>query len=92
MTVSRLQKMLSNSIIIAVKDIIINPTVTRRYDKLKFKLIRRLTASHEKKVRQLLTHEELETERCHSSYVIIRTWQDPVSNRVPRHIQTVLAS
>lgn len=42
-----------------VKDIIISPPQTDRYHKLKFELIRRLTASNEKKVQQLLMHEEL---------------------------------
>lgn len=86
----------------AVKDIIINPPLTNRYEKIKTELIRRLSASHEKKVKQLLTHEEL-GDRKPSQFLrhlqdlagpsvpenFIRTiW----SNRLPNNIQTVLAS
>lgn len=86
----------------AVKDIIINPPVRNRYEKLKSELIRRLSASHERKVKQLLTHEEL-GDRKPSQFLrhlqdlagpsvpedFIRTiW----SNRLPHNIQTVLAS
>jgi hypothetical protein len=42
-----------------VKDIIINPPATDKYGKLKGELIKRLTASNEKKIKQLLMHEEL---------------------------------
>lgn len=86
----------------AVKDIIINPPARNRYEKIKTELIRRLSASHEKKVKQLLTHEEL-GDRKPSQFLrhlqdlagpsvpedFIRTiW----SNRLPNNIQTVLAS
>ncbi|XP_059045769.1 uncharacterized protein LOC131841466 [Achroia grisella] len=42
-----------------VKDIIISPPTTQKYDKLKAELIKRLTASNENKLKQLLMHEEL---------------------------------
>lgn len=42
-----------------VKDIIISPPATDKYGKLKSELIKRLTASQEKKIKQLLIHEEL---------------------------------
>ncbi|XP_059060189.1 uncharacterized protein LOC131853339 [Achroia grisella] len=42
-----------------VKDIIISPPATQKYDKLKAELIKRLTASNENKLKQLLMHEEL---------------------------------
>uniref|UniRef100_A0A2A4J8M7 DUF7041 domain-containing protein n=1 Tax=Heliothis virescens TaxID=7102 RepID=A0A2A4J8M7_HELVI len=42
-----------------IKDIIINPPATNKYEKLKTELIKRLTASNEKKITQLLMHEEL---------------------------------
>ncbi|XP_028165559.1 uncharacterized protein LOC114361304 [Ostrinia furnacalis] len=42
-----------------VKDIIINPPATDKYGKLKAELIKRLTASNEKKLKQLMMHEEL---------------------------------
>lgn len=42
-----------------VRDILFNPPVTRRYQLLKTELIRRLGTSQEKKLRQLLEHEEI---------------------------------
>lgn len=42
-----------------VEDIIVSPPETDKYEKLKLELIKRLSASREKKVKQLLTHEEL---------------------------------
>ncbi|XP_046976336.1 uncharacterized protein LOC124542427 [Vanessa cardui] len=86
----------------SVKDIIINPPSANRYEKIKNEPIRRLSASHELKIKQLLTHEEL-GDRKPSQFLrhlqdltgpsvpadFIRTiW----SNRLPNNIQTVLAS
>ncbi|XP_022835663.1 uncharacterized protein LOC111363100 [Spodoptera litura] len=42
-----------------VEDIIAYPPTTGKYDKLKSELIKRLSASREKRVKQLLMHEEL---------------------------------
>lgn len=42
-----------------VEDIISDTTSTNRYERLKAELIKRLSASRERKVKQLLTHEEL---------------------------------
>lgn len=42
-----------------VIDNIINPPATDRYQKLKTELIKRLSASNERKLKQLLMHEEL---------------------------------
>lgn len=42
-----------------VKDIIVSPPKTDRYERLKTELIKRLSASREKEVKQLLMHEEL---------------------------------
>lgn len=42
-----------------VEDIIANPPPTEKYERLKSELIKRLSASREKKIRQLLMHEEL---------------------------------
>lgn len=42
-----------------VKDVIVSPPATGKYDKLKSELIKRLSASREKEVKQLLMHEEL---------------------------------
>lgn len=85
-----------------VKDIIINPPAQNRYQKIKTELIRRLTASHEKKVRQLLTHEVL-GDRKPSQF--LRHLQDLAGpsvpadfvktiwcQRLPSNVQTVLAS
>lgn len=86
----------------SVKDIIINPPLKNRYEKIKTELVKRLSASHEKKVKQLLTHEEL-GDRKPSQF--LRHLQDLAgpsvpddfirsiwSNRLPPNIQTVLAS
>lgn len=86
----------------AVKDIIVNPPAQNRYGKIKTELIKRLSASHEKKVKQLLTHEEL-GDRKPSQF--LRHLQDLAGpsvpedfvrsiwcNRLPNNIQTVLAS
>jgi hypothetical protein len=42
-----------------VEDIIVNPPTSNKYEKLKYELIKRLSASRENKVKQLLIHEEL---------------------------------
>lgn len=85
-----------------VKDIIISPPPTEKYEKLKSELIKRLSASKEKKVHQLLMHEDL-GDRKPSQFLrhlrglagsgvpedFIRTiW----SSRLPNHVQTLLAS
>lgn len=84
-----------------VKDIIINPPATHKYEKLKAELIKRLTASNENKLKQLLMHEEL-GDRKPSQFLrhlkglagvdvpddFIKTiW----ISRLPHGIQTVLA-
>ncbi|XP_041980969.1 uncharacterized protein LOC121734424 [Aricia agestis] len=86
----------------SVKDVIVAPPSTDRYEKIKQELIKRLSASHEKKVKQLLIHEEL-GDRKPSQF--LRHLQDlgghSVSdnllksiwtNRLPHNIQTVLVS
>lgn len=42
-----------------VRDLIVSPPATGRYEKLKAELIKRLSASQERKIKQLLMHEEL---------------------------------
>lgn len=84
-----------------IKDIIISPPATNKYEKLKTELIRRLSASKEKKLKQLLMHEEL-GDRKPSQFLrhltglagknvpddFLRTiW----ISRLPHGIQTVLA-
>lgn len=85
-----------------VKDIITNPPRTDKYLKLKTELIRRLSASQEKRIQQLLNHEEL-GDRKPSQFLrhlqnlagasaasdFIKTlW----SSRLPINVQTVIAS
>lgn len=86
----------------AVKDIIINPPNENRYNKIKSELIKRLSASQEKKVKQLLTQEELGSRKpsqflrhlqdlagpCVPEDFIRTIW----CNRLPQEIQTILAS
>ena len=93
---------LDMSIAKTVKEIIINPPAENKYNKIKTELILRLTASQEKKIRQLLMHEEL-GDRKPSQFLrhlqdlagpsvpedfITTIWCD----RLPEKIQTVLAS
>lgn len=86
----------------AVKDIILHPPAVNRYEKLKHELLRRLSASHDAKVRQLLTQEKL-GDRKPSQF--LRHLQDLAgssaaedivkqiwSSQLPINIQTVLAS
>ncbi|KAJ8718381.1 hypothetical protein PYW08_002618 [Mythimna loreyi] len=85
-----------------VEDIIMNPPATDKYDRLKTELIKRLSKSKEKKVHQLLTHEEL-GDRKPSQFLrhlqhlagpevpdeFLRTiW----SSRLPSNIQSIIAS
>ncbi|XP_063837159.1 uncharacterized protein LOC135086303 [Ostrinia nubilalis] len=70
---------------IEVKDIITNPPPTEKYEKLKSELIKRLSASQEKRIKQLLMHEEL-GDRKPSQFLRHRVC------RLPQNIQTVIAS
>ncbi|CAH2090992.1 unnamed protein product [Euphydryas editha] len=86
----------------SVKDIIMNPPVTNRYDKIKNEILRRLSASRELKVKQLLSQEKL-GDRKPSQFLrhlqdlagtsatedlITQIW----SNQLPINLQTVLIS
>ncbi|XP_053606956.1 uncharacterized protein LOC128673251 [Plodia interpunctella] len=85
-----------------VKDIIVAPPSKGKYEKLKSELIRRLSASKEKQVKQLLMHEELGDRRPsqflrHLQHLagpnvpedFLRTiW----TSRLPANLQTVIAS
>lgn len=85
-----------------VKDIITNPPATDKYLKLKGELIKRLSASQEKKVKQLLTHEELGDRKPSQFLRHLKTLAGPAvpddflrtlwSGRLPSNIQTVIAS
>lgn len=84
-----------------VKDIIVSPPAKGKYEKLKSELIKRLSASREKEVKQLLMHEELGDRRPsqflrHLQHLagpdipddFLRTiW----TSRLPSSIQTVIA-
>lgn len=85
-----------------VKDIITNPPASDKYEKLKTELIKRLSASNEKKVQQLLMHEEL-GDRKPSQFLrhlqSLAAQQIPDDflrtiwiSRLPLNIQTVLAA
>lgn len=84
-----------------VKDIIVSPPATDKYIKLKTELIKRLTTSKERKIKQLLMHEEL-GDRKPSQFLrhlqglagksvsedLMRTiW----SSRLPANLQTIIA-
>lgn len=85
----------------AVKDVIINPPATNKYDKLKSELIKRLSDSKEKRIKQLMMHEEL-GDRKPSQFlrhlqglagtsVTDEFMKTMWINRLPHGIQTVLA-
>lgn len=93
---------LDNQFAAEVEDIIVSPPAQNKYEKLKQELIKRLSASREKKVRQLLSHEEL-GDRKPSQFLrhlhhlagpdvpeeFIKTiW----SSRLPSNTQTIIAS
>ncbi|CAK1593602.1 unnamed protein product [Parnassius mnemosyne] len=85
-----------------VKDIIINPPASDKYIKLKTELIKRLSTSHEKKVKQLLMHEELGDRKPSQFLRHLQSLAGPQvpddflqtiwTSRLPRSIQTVLAA
>lgn len=84
-----------------VKDVIISPPANNKYDKLKTELIKRLTASNEKKLKQLMMHEELGDRkpsqflRHLQSLAGVEVPEDFLKtiwiSRLPHSIQTVLA-
>lgn len=84
-----------------VKDVIIKPPADNKYDKLKTELIKRLSASNEKKLKQLLMHEELGDRKPSSflrhlkSLAGLEVHDDFLKtiwiSRLPHAIQTVLA-
>lgn len=85
-----------------VKDIITNPPAVNKYDKLKSELIKRLSASRERKVKQLLMHEELGDRKPSQFLRHLRHLAGPSvpddflrtlwSNRLPTNLQAVVAS
>lgn len=85
-----------------VKDIITNPPTSNKYQKLKTELIRRLSASQERQVKQLLMHEELGDRKPSQFLRHLQSLAGPSvpeqflatiwSSRLPNNIQTVVAS
>lgn len=85
-----------------VKDILVNPPATGKYETLKSELIKRLSASREKEVTQLLMHEELGDRRPsqflrHLRHLAGKNIPDDFirtiwTSRLPASLQTVIAS
>lgn len=85
-----------------VKDILVNPPATNKYETLKAELIKRLSASREKEVTQLLMHEELGDRRPsqflrHLRHLAGKNIPDDFirtiwTSRLPTNLQTVIAS
>lgn len=85
-----------------VKDIITSPPATNKYGKLKEELIKRLSASRERKIQQLLMHEELGNRKPsqfmrHLQSLAGSTVPDDFiksiwCSRLPSNLQTLIAS
>lgn len=85
-----------------VKDIIVSPPAKNKYEKLKSELIKRLSASREKEVQQLLIHEKLGDRRPSQFLRHLQHLAGPNvpkdflktiwTSRLPSSIQTVIAS
>lgn len=85
-----------------VKDVITNPPATNKYEKMKSELIKRLSASQEKRVKQLLMHEELGDRRPSQFLRHLEGLAGPSvpkdflftlwSSRLPQNVQTIIAS
>jgi hypothetical protein len=93
---------LEHQYIFEVKDVINSPPAQNKYDKLKTELISRLSASQEKKHRELLMHEELGDRKpsqywrrlktLAGGYVSDEFLKTVWSSRLPPNLQTVIAS
>lgn len=93
---------LETSVIAELEDIISNPPATNRYEKLKQELIKRLSASQEKKVRQLLVHEELGDRKPSAFMRHLQSLAGPGvpedflrtiwTSRLPTNLQAIVAS
>lgn len=85
-----------------VEDIITSPPAQGKYDKLKSELIKRLSASREKRVRQVLTGEELGDKKPSQFLRHLQNLAGPGlpedflrsiwSSRLPQRIQDIIAS
>ncbi|XP_063635323.1 uncharacterized protein LOC134806050 [Cydia splendana] len=93
---------LEHQYVLEVKDIITNPPTLNRYTKLKTELISRLSASQEKRVLQLMKHEELGERKPSQFLRHLRTLAGKTvtddflktvwSSRLPSGLQTLIAS
>lgn len=85
-----------------VEDIIISPPATGKYDKLKSELIKRLSISKEKKLKQLLQAEELGDRKPSQFLRHLQHLAGPTipedflrslwTGRLPSNLQTIIAS
>ena len=85
-----------------VKDVIISPPDSNKYIKLKTELINRLSESHEKKIKQLLIHEELGDRKPSQFLRHLQSLAGPNvpndflktiwASRLPPNIQAIIAS
>lgn len=85
-----------------VEDIVEAPAAPDKYERLKTELVRRLSASKEKKVQQLLTHEELGDRKPSQFLRHLRHLAGPSvpedflrtiwTSRLPSSTQTIIAS
>lgn len=85
-----------------VEDVITGPAATDKYERLKSELIKRLTASREKQVMQLLHHEELGDRKPSQFLRHLKTLAGPGvpdsfvktvwSSHLPLNVQTIVAS
>lgn len=93
---------LDHRYMLEARDIIEHPPATDKYPKLKAELIRRLSDSREKRIQQILTHEELGDRKPSQFLRHLQTLAGPNvpesfmatlwSSRLPTNIQTVIAS
>ncbi|XP_022825715.1 uncharacterized protein LOC111355852 [Spodoptera litura] len=84
-----------------VRDLIVNPPTTGKYEKLKNELIKRLSASQERKIKQLLMHEELGDRKPTQFLRHLHQLAGPTvpgdfirsiwSSRLPANLQTIVA-
>ncbi|XP_050508023.1 uncharacterized protein LOC126885489 [Diabrotica virgifera virgifera] len=77
---------LDTAYILEVRDIIVSPPATERYEKLKSELIKRLSASQQQKIKRLLEHEELGTTVPEN--IVRSLWL----GRLPASTQAILAT
>lgn len=93
---------LDNQYATEVEDIIVSPPDVNKYQKLKSELIKRLSASKEKKVKQLLMHEELGDRKPSQFLRHLQNLAGPGvpedfvktiwSSRLPHNMQQIIAS